>query len=118
MAAHAGGVKIQSAAAVYILMTASFGTSGAEAQSAGSFSCVYPAYNRPCQKADALRIENELALCFNRADISGIYENTDLAAAAERYAGLNDPSRPTGWHCCSRSWSWNRGERRNPVGTF
>ena len=38
---------------------------------------------------DALRIENELALCFNRADINPEYMKTlIMAAAAERYAGL------------------------------
>ncbi len=43
--------------------------------------------------ADALRIENELALCFNRADINPEYMKTlIMAAAAERYAGLNDPT--------------------------
>lgn len=42
---------------------------------------------------DALRIENELALCFNRADINPEYMKTlIMAAAAERYAGLNDPT--------------------------
>ena len=42
---------------------------------------------------DALRIENELALCFNRADINAEYMKTlIMAAAAERYAGLSDPT--------------------------
>ena len=44
---------------------------------------------------DALRIENELALCFNRADINPEYMKTlIMAAAAERYAGLHDPTPP------------------------
>lgn len=35
----------------------------------------------------------ELALCFNRADINPEYMKTlIMAAAAERYAGLNDPT--------------------------
>lgn len=42
---------------------------------------------------NSLRIENELALCFNRADINPEYMKTlIMAAAAERYAGLNDPT--------------------------
>ena len=42
---------------------------------------------------NALRIENELALCFNRADINAEYMKTlIMAAAAERYAGLSDPT--------------------------
>mgnify|MGYP003178278135 FL=1 len=42
---------------------------------------------------DALRIENELALCFNRADINAEYMKTlIMAAAAERYTGLIDPT--------------------------
>lgn len=44
---------------------------------------------------DAMRIENELALCFNRADINSDYMKTlIMAAAAERYAGLHDPTPP------------------------
>lgn len=68
---------------------------------------------------DALRIENELALCFNRADINPEYMKTlIMAAAAERYAGLERSNAgPPGWHCCGRSWSWNR-RTKNPVGTF
>ena len=25
--------------------------------------------------------------------------------------------RPTGWHCCGRSWSWNRRTKK-PCGNF
>lgn len=44
---------------------------------------------------DALRIENELNLCFNRADINADYMKTLIfAIAAERYAALPDPTLP------------------------
>ena len=42
---------------------------------------------------DAVRIENELKLCFNRADLNPDYMKTLIfAAAAERYNELPDPS--------------------------
>ena len=42
---------------------------------------------------DAVRIENELKLCFNRADLNPDYMKTLIfAAAAERYSGLPNPS--------------------------
>ena len=39
---------------------------------------------------DALRIQNELNLCFNRPDINPDYMKTLIFAAAERYAVLPD----------------------------
>lgn len=42
---------------------------------------------------DAVRIENELKLCFNRADLNSDYMKTLIfAAAAERYSELPDTS--------------------------
>lgn len=54
--------------------------------------CIQPPKPDPVS-ADAQRIENELALCFNRADTNPEYMKTlILAAAAERYTGLIDPT--------------------------
>lgn len=54
--------------------------------------CIQPPKPDPVL-ADAQRIENELALCFNRADTNPEYMKTlILAAAAERYTGLIDPT--------------------------
>lgn len=59
---------------------------------AKSPECIHPPKTAPVS-TDALRIENELGLCFNRADINPEYMKTlILAAAAERYAGLTDPT--------------------------
>ena len=45
----------------------------------------------PISSTDALRIQNELNLCFNRSDINPDYMKTLIfAAAAERYAVLPD----------------------------
>ena len=63
---------------------------------------------------DALRIENELALCFNRADINPEYMKTlIMAAAAERYANTDTQAGTA----AAEAGAGAR-ERRNPVGSF
>ena len=66
-----------------------------------------------------MRIENELALCFNRADINPEYMKTlIMAAAAERYAGLNDPTPTHKLELAGgRSWSWSQRAKK-PCGKF
>ena len=94
MAAHAGGVKIQSAAGSVYLDDSIILERVVQKLKvlAHSPACIRLPKAAPAS-TDALRIENELALCFNRADINPEYMKTlIMAAAAERYAGLNDPT--------------------------
>ena len=55
-----------------------------------------PRFKAPTAAApsmDAVRIENELKLCFNRAELNPEYiETLIFAAAAERYRELPDPA--------------------------
>lgn len=52
-----------------------------------------PCIPKPVPSTDAMRIENEIDLCFNRADINSDYMKMLIfAAAAERYAALPDPT--------------------------
>lgn len=52
-----------------------------------------PCTPKPAPPIDAMRIENEIDLCFNRADINSDYMKMLIfAAAAERYAALPDPT--------------------------
>lgn len=52
-----------------------------------------PYIPEPTPSADAQRIQNELNLCFNRADINPDYmKSLIFAIAAEKYAALHDPT--------------------------
>ena len=52
-----------------------------------------PSTPKPVLSPDAIRIENEINLCFTRTDINSDYMKALIfAAAAERYAALPDPT--------------------------